>query len=132
MVTILSILNNFLQFQGMNAGRGLGAFGLLGLAAAGFVGYKVFSNKSAGVGLKRSWLPWKKSVAILPGGGIANSGIATTGVSSWNTGLPLASGFNTGITGNVAKAPIVHNRKVPMKERLLSKVTGRPVVTNYH
>jgi hypothetical protein len=29
-------------------------------------------------------------------------------------------------------APIVHNRKVPLKERALSKVTGRPVVTNYH
>ena len=49
-----------------------------------------------------------------PVGGIAAGGYAATGAG-------LANG-----------APIVHNRKVPLKERALSKVTGRPVVTNYH
>ena len=43
-----------------------------------------------------------------PVGGIAAGGYAATG------------------------APIVHNRKVPLKERALSKITRRPVITNYH
>ena len=52
-----------------------------------------------------------------------------------------SSGYSTGsieggetitTSGNHYRAPIVNSRKVPMRDRLKSKVLRRPVVTNYY
>ena len=89
---------------------GLAPLGLIGLVGAGILGYSLLSKRSIGGGFGfgklRSWLPLRTKLGIVTAPGIASS-------------------FGTG-------APIVHNRKVPLKERALAKVTGRPVVTNYH
>ena len=94
---------------------GLAPLGLIGLVGAGILGYSLLSKRSIGGGFGfgklRSWLPLRTKRGIVTAPGIAS----TTGINSFNTG-----------------APIVHNRKVPLKERALSKITGRPVVTNYH
>ena len=101
---------------------GLAPLGLIGLVGAGILGYSLLSKRSIGGGFGfgklRSWLPLRTKRGIVTAPGIAPSigtGIASTGINSFNTG-----------------APIVHNRKVPLKERALSKITGRPAVTNYH
>ena len=98
---------------------GLAPLGLIGLVGAGILGYSLLSKRSIGGGFGfgklRSWLPLRTKRGIVTAPGIASSIGATTGINSFNTG-----------------APIVHNRKVPLKERALSKITGRPVVTNYH
>jgi hypothetical protein len=82
-----------------------GGIGLLGLLGAGVLGYTLFHKKSIGMnsfGLKRSWLPWKTSPIGI-----------TTGVAS----APIATG---GVINSLATgAPIVHNRKVPIKESSL-------------
>ena len=57
------------------------------------------------------------------GGGFATGGLATGGI-------PTGAGLAPGATG-LGGGPIVHNRKLPLRERALAKVTGRPVVTNY-
>jgi hypothetical protein len=118
-ITVSYLKGNYPAGVGMGMGTyGLGGIGLLGLLGAGVLGYTLFHKKSIGMnsfGLKRSWLPWKTS----PIG-------VTTGIAS----APIATG---GVINSLATGtPIVHNRKVPIKERLLSKVTGRPVITNYH
>ena len=94
---------------------GLAPLGLIGLVGAGILGYSLLSKRSIGGGFGfgklRSWLPLRTKRGIVTAPGITSSigtGIASTG------------------------APIVHNRKVPLKERAIAKVTGRPVVTNYH
>ncbi len=110
-------------FGGM---RPLG-LGLVGLVGAGVIGYALLNKKrsisttgftSTGrVSTWRKFLPFRSSVM----------GTTTFGTA------PIATGFaKGGLVNNIATAPIVHNRKVPMKERLISKVSGRPVVTNYH
>jgi hypothetical protein len=59
-----------------------------------------------------------------PVGGVLSGGYATTGYSAGAIS-GVASGAGLG-------GPLVRNRKIPLKERALAKVTGRPVVTNYH
>ena len=96
---------------------GLAPLGLIGLVGAGILGYSLLNKRSIGGGFGfgklRSWLPLRTKRGIVTAPGIASN--FGTGINSFNTG-----------------APIVHNRKAPLKERALSKITGRPVVTNYH
>ena len=61
--------------------------------------------------------------------GILGAGIL--GYTLWNR-RSKAAPVSTGFTNFSNVAPIVHNRRVPVKERMMSKATGRPVVTNYH
>lgn len=61
------------------------------------------------------------TTSCAPVGGFAARG--ARGIAS--RGIATGAGYASG-------APIVHNRKVPLKERALAKVTRRPVVTNYH
>ena len=74
---------------------------------------------------------------------IAQRGISTKGYSSGFAGEAITSNIATQELASAAAmsnydplpynaAPIIHNRKVPIRERVLSKVTKRPVVTNYH
>ncbi len=77
----------FLKILGLNSRRGFAPLGLLGLAAVGFIGYKFMSRNSVGgFGMKRSWLPWGKTSAALPIGGLA-----TTGVSSLKSNYVIFS-----------------------------------------
>ena len=85
---------------------GIAGLGLIGLLGAGIVGYSLWNKRS-----------FRKT--IVPG-------ITTASVA------PISTGFTGGVTGWNNSAPIVHNRKVPLKERVISKVSGRPVITNYH
>ena len=110
-------------------GFGLAPLGLIGLLGAGILGYSVLSKRSIGGGFGfgklRSWLPLRTRRGI----------VTAPGISPTLAAAPIATAatFGTGLTTGLATgAPIVHNRKVPLKERALSKVTGRPVVTNYH
>ena len=97
-----------LNKQGVPTRFGMGKFvapiGIVGLIGAGLIGYSML-NKN---GKWRSLLPQKSLITA-----------------------PSVVAPSTTITTPVA-APIVHNRKVPLKERLLSKATKRPVITNYH
>ncbi len=111
-------------FGGM---RPLG-LGLVGLVGAGVIGYALLNKKrsisTTGFSSTGKLSTWRK---FLP---FRSSVMGTT--TTFGT-APISTGFaNGGLVNNIAKAPIVHNRKVPMKERLISKVSGRPVVTNYH
>jgi hypothetical protein len=52
-----------------------------------------------------------------------------------NNGMPPGVTCVNGVCSynpGAARPPIIHNRKVPLTERALSRVTGRPVITNYH
>jgi hypothetical protein len=112
------------QMAGM---AGIAGVGLLGLLGAGFL----LMNRK-GLLLRR-----RIGIPIAPTGvttGVTTS--AASGILRQATGTPIySSGVPMGVTTGVATAtgaPIVHSRKIPLKERALAKVSGRPVITNYH
>ena len=116
-------------------GFGLAPLGLIGLVGAGVLGFSLLNKRSIGGGFGfgklRSWLPLRTKRGIVTAPGISPT-LAAAPIATAAT-IPAVNTFGTGLTTGLATgAPIVHNRKVPLKERALSKVTGRPVVTNYH
>ena len=107
---------------------GLAPLGLIGLLGAGVLGYSLLNKRSIGgfgFGRLRNWLPLRTRRGIVTAPGIAPTLASAPIAASVTAGTTIGTGLATG-------APIVHNRKVPLKERAISKITGRPVVTNYH
>ena len=77
-----------------------------------------------------SRLPWFNStpVSTLPSTSVVTDSFASTGYSTGS----IEGGETVTTSGNNYRAPIVNSRKVPIRDRLKSKVMRRPVVTQYY
>jgi hypothetical protein len=123
---------------------GLGLFSLLGVGA---LGYSYFNKRSLNgfssfgkLSTWRSFLPFRRSSVLSLSTASTTAPLAPAATFaapvvaprlSWRRWLPFRSSVVAPIaTGGVINslatgAPIVHNRKVPLKERAISKVTGK-------
>lgn len=130
---------------GMNASGLAQPLGLVGLVGAGVLGYSLLKKKGGGFSSFGGLLPSSRAMTGFPTTAGISPTLAAAPLATATSTIPITTAAPIAPTMPISAAPIpaapvaaaagggpiVHNRKLPLRERAIAKITGRPVVTNY-
>ena len=135
--TNLGVVSTTPGMRMMGMGPILAPIGLVTLLGFGVLGYALLTRpatpvqkvakpvKPKRIPFWRKWRPFKKSKLPVTASAfpVVSAPVAVP-VPVPVMNAPVATQY-------AAPAPLIHNRKVPITERAISKLTKRPVITNY-